>query len=107
THGNFFMLGGGVDFPFNYKEKGFVKRSDKTKFNEWFSQRTPAVLPYVFVGAHFHPGLSVKLQYYPGNYLNPDFKDSDGLYPYKDYKVNLILATVGIDINFRPKELKE
>ncbi len=51
--GNYFLVGGGVDFPFNFKEKGFIKRSNKVKFNEWFSDRTPTVMPYVFIGAHF------------------------------------------------------
>lgn len=104
---NYFMLGGGVDFPFNYREKGFVRRGDKTKFNEWFSTRTPAVLPYVFVGARVKPGLSLKLQYYPGNFLNPDFIDAAGLQPYKGYEVNLIMATMGIEIPYRPKKWKE
>lgn len=104
-NGNYLLLGGGLDFPFNYREKGFVKRNDKTKFNEWFSDRTPAVLPYVFLGVHLHPGLAIKLQYYPGNYLNTGFKDANGLMPYQDYKVNLMLLTAGIDINYHPKEM--
>src|SRR5690606_26603856 len=90
-----------------YREKGFVRRGDKSKFNEWFSTRTPAVLPYVFVGARVKPGLSLKLQYYPGNFLNPDFTDDAGVQPYDGYKVNLIMATMGIEIPYRPKKWKE
>jgi hypothetical protein len=107
--GNYFLIGGGVDFPFNYKEKGFVKRSDKTKFNEWFSDRTATVMPYVFVGAHFRPLFSVKLQYYPGNFLNKDFAYTSGpatviVQPYSNYeKTNLILLTFGLDMTFRPR----
>lgn len=108
--GNYLLVGGGVDFPFNYKEKGFIKRSDKTKFNEWFSDRTARVMPYVFIGAHFRPLFSFKLQYYPVNFLNQDYTETAGItpvaiQPYKDYKkTQLIMATFGFDMNFRPKD---
>ncbi len=106
-HGHYFMLGGGVDFPFNFKEKTYVKRSDKEKFNEWFSDRTPAVMPYVFVGAHVHPGLAVKLQYYPTNFLNADYSEAieGGFYkPYADYDVKLMMLTLSFDISYYPKD---
>jgi len=107
-YGNYLILGGGVDFPFNYKEKGFVKRNDKEKFNEWFSDRTPAVMPYVFIGAHLRPGVAFKLQYYPTNFLNTDFAEvNNGIIvrPYQDYTVNLCMVTLGFDINYRPKDM--
>jgi len=105
--GHYFMLGGGVDFPFNFKEKSYVKRGDKDKFNEWFSDRTPAVMPYVFIGAHVHPCFAVKLQYYPSNFLNPDFSEAVGsgfFKPYADYDVKLIMLTLGFDISYYPKD---
>ncbi|XZF16397.1 hypothetical protein ACTHGU_09670 [Chitinophagaceae bacterium MMS25-I14] len=98
---NYLLIGGGIDIPFNYKEKGFVKRGDKDKFNEWFSQRTPAIMPYLFVGAHIAPGISGKIQYYPGNFLNPDFeetKENVKSTPYKGYDVHLLMVSVGFDI---------
>ncbi|WP_222167268.1 hypothetical protein [Edaphocola aurantiacus] len=104
--GTYGMIGGGVDFPFNFREKGFVKRSNKQKFNEWFGQQTPAVMPYVFIGAHFKPGLNVKLQYYPTNFLNPDYVktvNNVSTKPYAGYNVNLAMVTLGIDIPYRPK----
>lgn len=104
--GTYAMIGGGIDIPFWFKEKGFVKRNDKVKTNEWFSQRSATVLPYVFVGARFNPGVYVKATYYPTNFLNPNFKETvNGLtvQPYKDYNVNLLLVSVGIDLPYRPK----
>ena len=104
--GNYAMIGGGVDFPFHFKEKGFVKRSNKVKEGEWFGQQTAAVMPYVFVGAHFKPGINVKLQYYPTNFLNQDYqKTVNGVttQPYANYEVNLAMVTLGIDIPYRPK----
>lgn len=113
-YGSYFIVGGGIDFPFNYREKGFIKRGDKQKFNEWFSSRTPAGMPYVFIGAHLRPLLTVKLQYYPGNFMNPDFETVvpaglPGVYPgtfkpYKDYDVKLIMLTLGFDISYYPKK---
>lgn len=103
--GNYVMLGGGVDFPFNYKEKGFVKRSDKDKFNEWFSDRTPAVMPYVFVGFRLNPGVSLKFQYYPGNFLNPDYTTTENgmtIKPYDGYKVNLMFVSFAVNIPYFP-----
>ena len=100
------MLGGGVDIPFWYKEKGFVKRGDKTKINEWFSQRTATVLPYVFVGARFNPGVIVKATYYPANFMNTDYKQTVNgvtVKPYADYNVNIFLLSVGVDMTYRAK----
>ncbi len=105
-YGSFIIAGGGVDFPFNYKEKGFVDRGDKDKFNEWFSSRTPAVMPYVFVGAVLRPMMSIKLQYYPSNFMNTNYTTTVGnttVAPYKGYDVKLIMLTLGFDINYRPR----
>jgi len=106
-YGSYFLVGGGIDFPFNYREKTFTKRNDKAKFNEWFSDRTPAAMGYVFVGAHLNPGIALKLQYYPGNFMNPDFTETvKGITykPYDGYKVNLLLLSLGIDIPYHPKK---
>lgn len=106
----YFFVGGGVDVPIHYKEKGFIKRNNKTKTNEWFSDRTEKVLPYMFVGARFNPGVVVKLQYYPTNYMNQDYTQVEmtnaGLMevqPYKNYKVSTVLLTLGFDIKYTPK----
>ena len=93
--GRYLFLGGGADVPFNYKEKQFVIRGQKTKFNEWFSDRTPMVMPYVFAGASIHKGITLKAQYYPNNFLNPDFTSNLGKI-YAGYDVHLLLLSVGV-----------
>jgi hypothetical protein len=107
-YGNYVVLGVGADFPFNYREKGFTDRGNKTKFNEWFSDRTPRIMPYAFIGAHLNPALTFKLQYYPSNFLNPDYKTLNAsgaeVKPYATYNVSTILLTAGIDIPFSPRE---
>jgi hypothetical protein len=67
------FIGGGVDFPINYREKRFVKRNDKYKFNEFFSDRTDDYMPYIFAGFAYGKGSTIKVQYYPGNFLNTGF----------------------------------
>lgn len=107
-YGSYLLVGGGVDFPFNYREKGFVDRGNKTKFNEWFSDRTPKAMPYVFVGVHLRPLLSLKLQYYPLNFMNDGYRQTALAgrpeLPYRDYDVRLIMLTAGIDISYTPKD---
>ncbi|WP_276132563.1 hypothetical protein [Polluticoccus soli] len=105
---NFVMLGGGADLAFHYKEKGFIRRGNKTKTREWFSERTPLIMPNVFLGASFSPGFTIKAQYYPGNFLNKDFTQTAAgvkVQPYASYQVNLFLLSVGIDIHYKKVRL--
>lgn len=108
---NFFFGGGGIDIPFNYREKAFKKRGNKEKFNEWFSDRTPRIMPFIYAGCSFDPGITLKLQYYPGNFLNPDFEAADSysnLYkPYNGYQVNLLLFSLGIDIRYNQYRIQQ
>lgn len=114
---NFGFIGGGLDVPFNYREKGFVKRGDKTKFNEWFSDRTNLLLPYVFAGFSINPGLTFKVQYYPGNFMNTSYTSTYNLNgiplsyrPYRNYDVQLLMLCLGMDIHYnrtpKVKDLK-
>ncbi len=107
---NFAVVGGGIDLPFNYREKGFVKRGDKDKFNEWFSDRTARFMPYVFAGISVDPGIVFKVQYYPTNFMNPDYTTQNSnlvilpvalTRPYANYDVNLLLFSIGFDIHYK------
>ncbi len=99
--GSYFLLGGGIDLPFNYNEKTFKDndRGNKTRFNEWMSSRTNNIMPYVFAGGCFNHGVTVKVQYYPNNFMNPDFVDDFGVRPYKGTEVHLILLSVGFGMH--------
>lgn len=108
---NFVFAGGGVDIPFYYKEKVFIKRSDKQKNGDWFADNTPRALPYVFAGLSFDPGIIVKLQYYPTNFLNVDFTDYDAFQapykPYTGYNANILMLCVGLDIHYGQYKIQE
>ncbi len=95
----YLFFGGGVDAPFNYKEKRFVIRSQKTKFNEWFSDATPSIMPYVFAGFAIPHGISFKFQYYPNNYINPDYYRA-GFIPNEATTVHLMLLSIGFTAPF-------
>ncbi len=100
----YFFAGMDIEMPFNYKEKGFIKRSEKQKFNSWFSARTPAFMPTIFAGFSVKPGITFKLEYYLNNFMNPQFTDK-GIQPYAGYDVHLILLSIGTDIHFGKRHL--
>ncbi len=95
----YIFLGGGIDAPFNYRQKSFVNRSQKTKYNEWFSDATPAIMPYVFAGVAIPRGVSVKFQYYPNNYVNPDYTRNSYQVNY-GRTVHLMLLSIGFTSPF-------
>lgn len=101
------FLGGGGDLAVNYKEKYWGNGKKKQKFNEWFSDRTPLVMPYVFLG-YCHKGVTLKAQYYPGSFLNESFTENvNGNIekPYAAYEsVNLLLFSVGFDMHFKARQ---
>jgi Outer membrane protein beta-barrel domain len=99
--GHLFFAGGELDFAFNYKEKRFVNGDKVSKFNEWFSDRTPVVMPSLFAGVQFNRHFSFKAQYYPSNFFNTSFKDDNGVEPYKNTDANILFITIGY--HFTPK----
>lgn len=103
AHRQFLFAGGGLDMPFNFKEKGFISRDHKQKFNEWFSTRTPTFMPYIFFGLSTGKGISFKLQYYLGNFLSTDYKTTvNGVStaPYAGYNVHLLLLSIGHSFHY-------
>ncbi len=106
-NGQFFYFGGEAGLPFNYKEKFFPDgdRKRKTKFNEWFSERTPQFTTAVFAGFHFRRSLNVKVQYFLNNFFNPDFTTTDTqgnvVRPYENYRANIFFITFGFDFSPR------
>jgi hypothetical protein len=94
-NGTYFMFGGGIDFPFNFQEKMFQTRDNKKRINEWFSNRTPNTMPYLFAGFTFNHHISAKVQYYPTNFLNEGYRNEAGVQIYDGTEVHLILFSVG------------
>lgn len=98
----YMILGGGIDVPFNYREKAWVSRKHKHKMNEWFSDRNEDYMTYLFVGASISRGTIVKLQYYPGNFLNQDYQqtnaDGSRSKPFYGWDTHELYLSIGFDI---------
>ncbi len=97
NHGFYAFAGGGIDIPFNYKEKLF-HGGKKEKFNEWFSDRTPAIMPYLFAGVRLPNRLRLTVSYYPNNFMNTEFVDKNVGKPYYYDDVNLINVSLGYEL---------
>ncbi|MGX5818510.1 hypothetical protein ACWKWU_09960 [Chitinophaga lutea] len=104
--GTFFFAGGEYDLAFNYKEKYFLNGDKETKFNEWFSDRTPTLMPSVFAGFRMSPGFGVKVQYYLNDFFNKDFTQTvNGVkeQPYKNMDANLVFVTLSYNFGIKCK----
>lgn len=96
----YFFAGLDLEIPVNYKEKGFTSRNHKEKFSTWFSGRTPVFMPAIFAGISMKHSITLKLEYYLSNFMNPEFTDK-GIKPYAGYDVHLIILSVGADMQYR------
>ncbi len=95
--GKYIFAGYELEMPFNYKEKTFVY-DEKSKFDEWFSNRTPTFYSSLFLGVNLVEGAQIKFKYYLTNWFNKDFTtlDSTGAttQPYKDFNVNVFYVAL-------------
>lgn len=101
----FFYFGGQYDLAFNYKEKRFVGHKKVNKFNDWFSNRTPALMPSLFAGLKMHD-FNVKVSYYPDNFFDTDFQETKGgvtTRPYEGIKARLFFVSFGYSFKISQK----
>lgn len=93
----FFYFGAQYELALNYKEKQFIDGKKVLKFNDWFSDRTPLLMPSLFAGIKMHD-FNVKVQYYPDNFFNTGFKETKGgitSTPYENLKANMFFVSFG------------
>jgi hypothetical protein len=105
---NFFLYGGtSFELFFHYKQKQFID-GEKSKFSEWFSPRTERFAQSFFAGMQFPGGLNLKFKYYPGEFLNRDFRGVDFTQEV-DYSIynRSNLFYVALSFNFRPDKIME
>jgi hypothetical protein len=101
NRGAYLFSGLGADLPVNYREKRYIKRGNKEKFNEWFSERTPIIMPYMFVGYKFRKNTFLRAQYYLTNFMDQDYTDQNGVKPYKDFGVNVMHLSFGYTLPYK------
>ncbi len=89
----------GVDFnwAFNYKEKTFINDKKKSKFNEFFSDRTAQFYPAFFGGLEIEK-MKICTAYYPVNLFNQSYTSKNGLTPYSNVEANIFTVSVGVDL---------
>jgi len=93
-----FFAGIQIDRPFQYQEKLKVGDSVRSKFGEWWSDRTPHVMGSWFVGARFFHVIFFKIQPYFTNFFNENYADGTGSKPYAGITAKPILFCAGVDI---------
>ncbi len=95
------LVGGGVDFPINYKSKYWTGgRKNKLKDNEWFSNKVNPIMPYVQLGYRMKSGFLLKFMYYPSNFWNND-------HPFHtNTNANIMALTLGMDISKKSKNVE-
>lgn len=98
--GNFIFFGGQADFAYNFKEKRFVDGEKVSKFNEWFSKRTPIFMPSVFAGFRTNKKVGLKVQYFPNNFFKPGF-EKNGVKPYSGMSASVFFLTLSYDFSMR------
>lgn len=66
----YIYAGGEYQLFFHYKEKTYIA-GEKSKSSEWFSNKTPLLMPSVFCGIQFPKDWTVKFQYQLNDFLKP------------------------------------
>lgn len=103
---HFYVYGGGeYELFFHYKQKQFVD-GNKSKYSEWFSDRTDLFAPSLFAGIQFPKGINLKFKYYPNDFLNRDFtgRDFGEEVDYSAFK-KTNLFYVALSFNFRADKI--
>lgn len=102
---HFYVYGGGsYEMFFHYKRKRF-EDGNKSKFSEWFSDKTDLFAPSLFAGIQFPKGINLKFKYYPNNFFNIDYTGDD-VVDYSNYnKSNLFYFA--LSFNIRTDKIKK
>lgn len=95
----YFFFGGAMEIPFHYKEKTYYSGKKVDKIKEWGSTRVNLLQPTLFLGITFPNKSSIKISYYPLDYLNTGYTENDNgtqVQPYSNFlHSNIILITYG------------
>jgi hypothetical protein len=105
-HRNYWFLGAGIDLAIHYKYKLWNDQLPKIKSSGWFSNQSELLLPYIFTGFAIK-GNTFKIQYYPTNFISPNAGYHKLYAPANiSTKANLLLFSVGRDMNYSKKKKK-
>ncbi|MCD6201938.1 MAG: hypothetical protein J7K46_09060 [Bacteroidales bacterium] len=95
--GMYLVFGGEYEWLFAYKEKRF-EGNVKSKYVDWFSNRTLHFIPSVFAGVEFPMGFNIKVKYYLKNFMNNNYRAYDGTLPYENHDVRIIYVSLSMNL---------
>lgn len=92
-------LGAEAEFAIAYKQKVFVN-DEKSKMNEWFSDRTNIFLPSAFAEIKFKQGTYLKFKYYLVDFLQEDNQKTNvPNLTYRPTSSQMMYVSIGMSIN--------
>ncbi|MFM8432225.1 MAG: hypothetical protein ACKOA1_05465 [Bacteroidota bacterium] len=100
----FFAFGGEMELFFNYKKKVFANDT-KTKYSEWFSNRSELFNPSLFAEVNFKGGAYVRFRYYINDFLKLNtegvvYGNSQTPFPYDGTPSKLMYISIGTAIDW-------
>jgi hypothetical protein len=105
---NTFLYGGmEYEWLFHYKEKDF-ENDTKSKYSEWFSERTNQFVPSAFVGYQLKSGMNFRFKMYLDNFFNEDYSETTNgveTFPYQNITSQIYYFSISFYI--KNKHLKE
>lgn len=104
----YFFLGGSMEIAFHFKEKTFYNDKKVDKFTEWASERVNLLQPNLFIGITFPNKSTLRIKYYPLDYINSSFSENIGgniIQPYSNINhSNLIIISYGAGLTHLKKK---
>lgn len=98
----FFFAGYELEIPFNYKEKTFTNEDKTSKFNVWFSKRTPTFSHSLMAGVKLPAGAAIKFKYYLTDFYRKGYTEADAggnvIRPYENFNVNVFYFSVSFTL---------
>jgi len=90
----FIYAGGEYELNIVFKEKYWnstERDGAKTKNVDWFSDKTPMLIPSVFAGIQFPGGVNVKFKYYLENFIDNTRTDSNPVFDLTRYEQTQVM----------------
>ncbi len=114
----FVFFGGEIEFPFHYKNKGWVNNKKVEKSSWWFSDQVNPYLLSTFVGIQFPGGINLKFKWYLNDFMNRDYSTTEvyndilgehtvQVKPYENVKSQMFYISFGVNMFNAKRALKE
>ncbi len=115
----FVFFGGEIEFPFHYKNKGWVNNKKLEKNSWWFSNQVNPYLLSTFVGIQLPGGVNIKFKWYLNDFMNRNYSTTESyidgagvdqtvvVKPYENVKSQMFYISFGVNMFNAKRALKE